>query len=175
MYSVFFVSCQRFQEMKKRSIELKWAVIFVIATLAWVLLERLAGLHDEHIHRHALYTGLFAIPAIIIYALALRHKRKVHFKGTMTYKQGLVAGLYLTVFIAILSPLTQLILFRLITPGFFANATEYAVSGGTMSRTEAEAYFNLRNYTKQAFIGALGMGLLTSAIVAFFTSRKNVR
>ena len=62
--------------MKKIQIEIKWAIIFVIMTLIWMILEKVAGLHDEHIDKHPIFTNFIAIPAIAIYVFAILDKRK---------------------------------------------------------------------------------------------------
>lgn len=36
--------------MKRYSIEVKWAFIFIGSLLIWMLLEKWAGLHDTYIH-----------------------------------------------------------------------------------------------------------------------------
>ncbi len=159
--------------MKNLKIEFKWAIIFVITTLIWMTLEKLVGLHDEHIAQHPIYTNLFAIPAIIMYVLALRDKRNNFYEGTMTYQQGFVTGLIMTVIIAVLSPLAQYIVSTVITPEYFPNAIRYAVNEGLLSQEQAEAQFNLQSYMIQGVIGALIMGVLTSAIVALFVRRRS--
>jgi hypothetical protein len=158
--------------MSKYKIEVKWAVIFVLMTLAWMVLEKLAGLHDENIDMHPVYTNFIAIPAIIIYVLALLDKRKNYYSGAMTYKQGFITGLIITAIITILSPLTQYIISTFITPDYFSNAIGYAVSEGIMTKEEAEGYFNLSNYIVQVLIGTPIMGIITTAIVAIFTRKK---
>ena len=50
--------------MKNLKLELKWAIIFVIMSLAWMVLEKLCGLHGKYIDYHLYLTNLFAIPAI---------------------------------------------------------------------------------------------------------------
>ena len=102
--------------MKKIKIEIKWAILFSITLLVWMVLEKLVGLHSQHIDKHMIYTNFFAIPAIIIYVLALRDKRKNFYEGVMTYKQGFIAGIIITVIVAALSPLTQYITSIYITP-----------------------------------------------------------
>ncbi len=158
--------------MKKLSHELKWALIFVAMSLFWVLLERLAGLHGTHIDKHAIYTNLIAIPAITVYVFALLEKKNKFYHGSMTYLQGFISGTIISVIIAILSPLTQIITSEIITPEFFPNAIKYSVSAGLMKQTEAEEYFSLENYIKVGLIGALLMGIVTTAIVAIFTRGK---
>lgn len=158
--------------MKNIKIEIKWALIFILTSLAWMALEKALGWHDEKIADHATYTNIFAAPAIAIYVFALLDKKKNYYHGSMTYKNGFLAGLIITLIVALFSPLTQYITSTLITPDYFSNVIEYAVSSGTMTQTDAEAYFNLKSYMVQSLIGAAIMGIITSAVVAFFTKSK---
>lgn len=158
--------------MGNLKIEIKWALTFAVISLLWMWLENSLGLHAEKIADHAMYTSFFAIPAITLYVLALLDKRKNHYHGEMTYKQGLISGIVITIFVAILSPLTQYITTTFISPEYYGNAIAYSVSIGEMTQAEAERYFNLQSYIIQAFFGALVMGVVTSAIVAIFTRRN---
>lgn len=159
--------------MKNLKIEIKWAIIFSVIGLLWMLLEKLVGLHSTHIDKHMYLTNLFAIPAIIVMVLALKDKKKDFYAGEMTYKQGLISGIILSVFIALLSPLTQWITSTIITPEYFPNVITYSVETGYhKSIEEAEAYFNLKNYIVQSTIGALIMGILTTAIAMIFIRSK---
>jgi hypothetical protein len=50
---------------------------------------------------------------------------------------------------------------------------EYSLSTGYYeNRVDAEAYFNLKNYMIQSVVGALIMGVVTTAVVAFFLRAK---
>lgn len=158
--------------MQNIKIEIKWAVLFILMTLIWMLLEKLFGLHSTHIDKHAFVTNLIAIPAVAIYLFALLEKRNRFYKGVMTYKQGFISGLIITVIITIFSPLTQFITSNLITPEYFPNVINYAVAQGEMTQADAEKYFNLENYIIQGLIGAFAMGILTAAIIAFFVKTK---
>lgn len=160
--------------MKNLRIEVKWAVIFVLTALAWMLLERLAGLHGEHIDRHMIYTNFFAIPAITVYVLALRDKRNNFYGGVITYGQSFISGLIITALVTLANPLTQYLVSTVVTPDFFANAIDYAVRSGKMTQAEAEGYFNLGSYIMQGFIGTPVMGLITTAVVSLFIKRKAV-
>lgn len=95
--------------MNKIKIEIKWAIIFMIMVLLWMLSEKLSGLHSIYIEYHPIYTNLIAIPSFIIYFLALRDKNKNFYLGEMTYKQGLMSGIYMSLIISACSPITQLI------------------------------------------------------------------
>lgn len=159
--------------MKAIKIEIKWALIFVVMMLAWMLMEKLMGYHDEKIAQHAVITNLVAIPAILIYILALRDKRKVDYNGSMTYLQGFVSGLIITAFVTLLSPLTQYITSAYITPDYFQNVIAYSVAEGYYSQIDAEAFFNMENYMIMTVVMTPIMGVVTSAIAAlFFIGKK---
>lgn len=160
--------------MNKIRIEIKWALIFVAVFLLWMFLEKLVGLHSTHIDKHMYLTNLYAIPAIIIYVLAIKDKKKKYCHGQMTFRQGFIAGLIITVIVTLFSPLTQWVTSTIITPEYFPNVIAYSVETGYYkSLEEAEAYFNLNNYMVQSTIGAFAMGVVTSAIVAFFVRTKS--
>jgi len=158
--------------MDKYKVEIKWAFIFIGMMLTWMVLERLSGLHSTHIDKHAIFTNFIAIPAIAIYVLALLDKRKTDYGGFMTYKQGFMAGLIITVIVTIFSPLIQILISTVISPEYFANVIEYVVQEGKMTQQEAEDYFNLQSYLVQVLIGTPFMGLITTAIVAIFTKKS---
>ncbi len=158
--------------MKKYSIEIKWAFLFIIMTFVWIFIEKLAGLHSEHIDKHPVYTNFIAIPAILIYLLAMYDKRKNYYSGQMSWKQGFVCGLIITAIVTVLSPVTQVIVSEVISPEFFPNVIKYSVSSGALKQEEAEQYFNLKNYIIQGLIGAPVMGIVTSVITAFIAKSK---
>src|SRR5690554_2986428 len=159
--------------MEQIRIEIKWALIFVGMSLLWMLGEKLVGLHSTHIDLHMYLTNLFAIPAILVYVLALKEKKRKTYHQQMTFKQGFISGLIITLIVTLFSPLTQWIISTVITPEYFPNVIAYSVETGYhKSLAEAEAYFNLKNYIVQSTIGALVMGTITSAIVAFFLRTK---
>ena len=159
--------------MKNTKTEIKWALIFVVMSLLWMLLEKLVGLHSTHIDKHMYLTNLYAIPAIVVYVLALKDKKKKDYNGQMTYKQGFISGLIITVIVALFAPLTQWITSTIITPEYFPNVIAYSIETGYhKSLEEAQAYFNLKNYIVQSVVGAIVMGVVTSAIVAIFVRTK---
>ncbi len=159
--------------MKSIKTEIKWAVIFSIMTLLWMFLEKLIGLHSTHIDKHMYLTNLYAIPAILIYVLALKDKKKNIYGGKLTYKKGLISGIILTLIITIITPLTQWITSYIITPEYFHNVIKYSLETGYYnSLEEAEAFFNYKNYAIQGFIWALALGLVTTLLVMIFLRSK---
>ena len=158
--------------MKTIKIEVKWALIFTAMMLLWMFGEKAFGFHDEHIELHPIVSNFVAIPAILIFVLALRDKRKRFYNGKMTYLQGFLCGFITTVFVTVLTPLTQYVTSEYITPDYFGNAIKITVEKNYMTKDAAEAYFNVKSYMVQATIGSLVMGTITSAIVAIFTQKK---
>lgn len=160
--------------MKTINIELKWAIIFSIVSLLWMLGEKLSGLHSTYIDYHLYLTNLFAIPAIVVMAMALKDKKKVYYNQRMSYLQGLSSGIVLSALIALLSPLVQWITSYVISPEYFPNVIKRSVELGYYQTTAlAEANFNYRNYAIQGVIGALLMGVVTTAIVMIFIRSKS--
>lgn len=161
--------------MKKYTIEIKWAFIFMAVLLLWMVLERAVGLHDDYIHLHPYLTMVYIIPAIWIYVLALKDKKKNFYNGKMSYKQGFVSGVIISIIVTLFSPLNQWIISEIITPDYFNNVIAHSVETGYyLTLEEAQAQFNLKNYIIQSTVWAIGMGILTSAIVALFVREKQM-
>jgi peptidoglycan/LPS O-acetylase OafA/YrhL len=158
--------------MKNLKIELKWAIVFTIALLAWMFLEKTLGWHEENIADHYWLTLLFMPIAILMYVLALREKRRRYYDKKMTWLQGFLSGLMVSVFVALLSPVAQYVTHNYITPEYFPNIIEYSVTNEIMTLKAANEYFNIQSYMLQSAIGALAIGAITSAIVAVFMRRK---
>ena len=159
--------------MKKFSIEIKWGIIFSLVSLAWMFLEKGLGWHDENISQHAIYTNLFAIVAIFLYVLDLLDKLNNLYNDRMTWSQGFISGIVISIVVAILSPMAQFITHEFITPDYFDNVIAYSVESGAMTQEAAEEYFNLTSYVIQSFFFALVVGVVTSAIVAFFVKKSS--
>lgn len=155
--------------MKTIKIEIRWALYFALMTLAWMLLEKLSGLHGKYIDYHLYLTNLFAIPAIWFMVLALKDKKKNFYHGNMSYRQGLIAGIIISAIIALLSPLTQWITTYVITPEYFPNVIKRSVElGYYKTAEEAEATFNYKKYAINSTLFAFVFGLVTTAIAMIF-------
>lgn len=151
--------------MKKRSIEIKWAIIFTLMTLFWMLGEKLAGLYSHNIAMHDSVTNFIFIPSILIYLLALREKKKKDYNGRMSYAQILISGIILSLMISLLSPLAQYITTTFIGPEYFGNAIQYAVATHQASLAEAKEYFTLETYIFQGLFWGPIMGFLITSLI----------
>jgi hypothetical protein len=155
--------------VKKFQIEIKWGILFILSGLVWMGMEKSLGWHDALLEQHASLTMFYAPIAIALYVLALRDKRRSYYQGEMTYLQGLISGLVLTLVVVLLTPLSQYISHEYISPDYFPNIIRLTVEKGEMSQAEAEIHFSLKSYIQQSVAFAAFMGLMTSSVVAFFT------
>jgi hypothetical protein len=160
--------------LAKIAIELKWALIFSVMFLAWMLAEKLAGFHDTRLDQQPMVGPLILIPSIVIYVLTLRD-RKRSLRGKMTYGRGFLSGCVLTGFVVILSPLNQLLALKVISPDYLANLIEYTVSSGTLTGEQARQQFSLGNYVVTSLVAGTLTGILFSAIIAAFTRSRDGR
>lgn len=160
--------------MTNVKIEIKWAIIFSILGLIWMLLEKLCGLHGKYIDYHMYLTNLYVIPAVWVMVLALNEKKIKFFNGQMTYKQGFFSGIILSILIAFISPLIQWIVIYIISPEYFPNVIKRSLELGYYRTIyDAKANFNYSNYAFQSVIGSLFMGIVSTAIVMIFIRSKN--
>ena len=154
--------------MNKYRTLIKWALIHSGMFLAWMIIERLAGLHSNKLAMQQVVTTFILMPSFVIYILALRETRKNVYGGKITYQQSFVSGLWLTTCIVILSPVNQMITTTIISPEYFSNLTAYVISKGIMTEEQAHKQFNNENYIIQSVIGGLITGIIFSAIISFF-------
>ena len=155
--------------MKTYKFEIKWAIVFALMTIVWMLIEKLAGLHDQHIENHAFYTKLLSIPALIVFILAMMDKRKNFYFNVFSFKKAFNMGIVLTSMIVVLIPIIYLIVLKVISPDYLTNASEYAISSGNMNEMEARNYFDFNSILLFGIITSLFSGLIISALAALIT------
>ena len=91
----------------------------------------------------------------------------------MSFKQGFISGLIISIIVTLFAPLTQWIISTIITPEYFPNVIEYSVKTGYHKTIqEAEDYFNLKNYMQQSVIASIIMGIVITLVVALFARTK---
>jgi membrane protease YdiL (CAAX protease family) len=157
--------------MKKFAVEIKWGIRYAFIWLFWLFIEKNSGYYEAKISDHALYSLLFIFITLFVYFVAVKEKKNEFFKGEMSWKQGCITGIFLTVVMTVLTPFCQIIFHKAIAPEFSPNMIEFSVSKGN-SRETAENYFNLPSYILQSVFGTLSLGVVLSAIVALFLQTK---
>ena len=160
--------------MKKFAIEIKWGIRYAFLWILWLYIEKSSGYYEAKIGDYALYSLLFYFVTFFVYYVAIKEKKKDFFMGQMSWKQGCVTGIFLTVVMTLLTPICQMIFQKAIAPEFFPNMIEYSISKGN-SREAAENYFNLSSYIIQSIFSTLSFGVVISAVVALFLQTKAKR
>jgi hypothetical protein len=159
--------------MSKFSIEIKWGVIFSAASIAWMIVEKSLGYHDNHIGLEPLFSNIFGIFAFAIFFFGILEEKKRIYKNNMTWTQGFISGVYLAFFCTAFCPVAQYIVYTFVSPDFFKNMVNYRVLHHEQTREKAEAVFNLGSYIAQAVSFTMSMGVLTAAIVALLLRTKD--
>lgn len=157
--------------MKKFAIEIKWGIRYAFLWILWLFIEKSSGYYEAKISDYALYDLLFIIVTLFVYYVAIKEKKKDFFNNEMTWKQGCVTGIFLTIVMTILTPFVLIIFHKAIAPEFFPNMIEYSVSKGN-SKEIAENYFNLSSFIIQNIFSTLSLGVVISAVVALFLQTK---
>ncbi len=157
--------------MKKFAVEIKWGIRYAFLWILWLFIEKSSGYYETKISDYALYSLLFIVVTLFVYYVAIKEKKKEFFKNDMSWKQGCVTGIFLTIVMAILTPVCQIIFHKAIAPEFFPNMIEYSISKGN-SREIAENYFNLSSFIIQNVFSTLSLGVVISAIMALLLQTK---
>ncbi len=151
--------------LKNLTTEIRWAFIFSALTILWMAIEKSLGYHGENIAGYHKFTFLFIPVTFLIYFLALRNTRNNR-GGITTYKESLVSGMLISIFIAILAPVTQMIIHNYVTPDFLSNLSHYAVSVDGIDADEADSFFTVSNYMKQTAIRAPITGTVITLLLS---------
>lgn len=161
--------------MSQYRIEIKWAIIYAAVVMAWFLGERIAGLHGRYIALQGDISLLLLIPIIVVYSFANMDKKRRFYKGEMTYLQGFLSGLRLTVCILIITPFTQLISSYLISPDFFNRMIDFSVKTGNLTPGQARRQFSYGNFVFTNLLAEIITGVPISAFVPIWTKSARER
>ncbi|MDH4298999.1 MAG: DUF4199 family protein [Cyclobacteriaceae bacterium] len=79
--------------------EIKWGIILFIATLLWVIFEKLIGWHAERISQHARYSIIYDFVFLLVYAIAFREEYRKRPGTLLKWNQGFKFGVGITIII----------------------------------------------------------------------------
>lgn len=160
--------------MKDFKIEIKWAVIFSVVTLLWLVFEKMIGLHDQHLDNQMRYMAILGILYLALYYLGLRDK-KVHFYGgSINFKEGLKFALVMSLATALLAIIVQYIFITVISPEYMPNMIKYMVAHGRFDQKSAENFYTMANQMKNSAYTNLVMGVFFGAISAALQKNKGI-
>lgn len=156
--------------MSNVKIEAKWGIIlglvtFVVFFLSKILGWQTAATFDKHL---SIAFGAFLIGNLGCLFLGLKEKREKDLGGVMTYIQGIKSGAIITVIAAIMGSLLLFVFANFLNPNFLPAMTEFSISKGEM---EAGQVMTITAFLSQFFTHSLIIGIVFSAIVAFFTKK----
>lgn len=160
--------------MNKFRIEFRWAIYYTFLSILWFQLEKSLGFHDQNIDNQPYITNLFYVIIFIIYIFALIDKKKNYFKGVMTWQQGLISGVVLSVLAMILSPFAIYFKLKYINPNFFEQMIKASISRG-IKLENAEALFNMKSYITLGVVDCLSFGIIFAALASAITKSKNIK
>lgn len=158
--------------MRNYSIELKWAVIYVVASFIWIFIQKGLGFFDVNISAHLFFSVLIVLILFPLFYFAQTDKKKNFLNGTMVWKQGFLSGCIIIVIATLFVPLLNYLTYEIIAPDFFDKAIAFYTKNGKISASDAATRFNLKSYILQGVSDNLSFGIIFSAIVAFFTKSK---
>lgn len=158
--------------MKNYTIEIKWALIYVIISFIWIFIQKYLGFFDENISMHLFFSVLIVFILIPLFLLAQTDKKKNFLNGKMTWKQGFISGGIIIVMATLFVPLLQYLTYEVINPDFFSKTIALYTQSGKMTAIDAATRFNLKSYIIQGVSDSLSFGIIFSALTAFFTKSK---
>lgn len=158
--------------MKNYSIEIKWAVIYVILSFLWIFVQKFLGFFDENISKHLFFSVLIVLILFPLFYFAQTDKKKNFLNGQMSWKQGFLSGAIIIVIATLFVPLLQYLTYEIINPDFFAKTIDFYTKNRKMDAIDAATRFNLKSYIIQGISDSLSFGIIFAAIVAFFTKSK---
>lgn len=126
-------------------IEFKWAAIYILLCIGWASLQQYMGMHT-HLIQLQPFAYLIGLPFFSMYLLTMLDERKNVYDGFLTYKEGYMAGLRLTIFILLLTPLQHYIQHTHVTPEFLHRMETHSVQTGKMTASEAARHYSQGYY-----------------------------
>lgn len=158
--------------MKDYRIELRWGLLISLVAIIWNFIEKtFLNWHDEHISsqfgNHFLMISLLYF---ICFYIALNEKKKVYYKGKITWRRAFASGAIIAILIALLSPLVVFFNYHYISPEYFDNMISYQTQKEKfpMSSEGAREIFNMKSFMFiEGFSLNLCLGFLISTILAF--------
>jgi hypothetical protein len=158
--------------MKQFSIEFRWAFTFLLAQTLWIMLEKTLGFHDEKIQFQPLFSMLFVFVLLIIYVISLREKKAKAYNGNMTWREGFVSGLMLTLIIALFTTMTEYTKHHVISPYFLENMKALILKENKMSAENANQFFTFSNTLSQSIFYTISIGVVITSTISWIIKSK---
>lgn len=153
--------------------EIKFAILYVLASFIWSCIEYLTGLESTHINLHPYFvTPFYILLTAVIYVLAVREKR-ASLGGRITFSKAVVTGIILSLLILVLNPISFYVFNTFINPDFFKDFAQYKIHTENMTKESADAYYNFNNLLIRGSLYRCVMGIVATFLTSWF-SKKNI-
>jgi hypothetical protein len=162
------------------SLELKWGVMIGAANMVWLYLSYYLGMHESGLVMIQVMTLISVLISVIGYLLALRALAKKF--PEIEYLEGIRSGAIIAGVVALFAAVAQVGYFKLVNPGFTDQMVEltrsYYLESG-LSENEAGQFaegakktFGMVSYMIQSALGAVIIGMISTAIMMLFLRRR---
>ena len=133
----------------------------LIACLAWM---EISG-QNSSFDKSPLTPLLIIIAQALIWYIGIAAKKKL-LKNTISFKQGFVEGLKISLVFATVSSLIVLFYYKIVNPGIVASVKEAYMMKGASDQAAIHVDMLMQFVTSMIF------GIVSSAIIAFFLKSK---
>jgi len=157
--------------MNKFKIEFKWAIYYTFLGIIWFKLENYLGFHGEGVANQAVFSNLIYLFIFGIYILFLMDKKKNYYNGIMTWQQGLISGVVLSVLAMILAPFAIYFKLKYVNPNFFEQMIQASTKRG-INLENAEALYNMKAYITLGVVDCLSFGIIFAALASSIVKSK---
>ena len=163
------------------SLELRWGIIIGLANLVWLYLSCFLGMHDQGLGMIQVMTLVSVLISVFGFLFALRAlMRQV---PETQYLEGVRAGAIIAGTVAVIAAVAQVGYFKVINPGwtdYMVEMTRAHYLESWLSENESAEFaegarktFGLPSYMLQSALGALLIGMMSTAIIMAFLTKRN--
>lgn len=143
----------------------KYGLILTGTIVVWLAVMHSLGAYSAQKTEMSIVDYFYVlVPAIVLY-LGIKEKKKMS-KNRLTYKEGVIEGLRISVIYGVLSPIVFYLYYTLVNP----DAIQFAKKAyGMMQFSDREVMF--ADLAVQFVFSILG-GLIMSLVISYFLSKK---
>ena len=143
----------------------KYGLILACVLVLCLLIMEVTGQNDSFDEKSPLFVIYQFIAPAVVWYLGIKAKKKM-LKNKLTFKQGLIEGIKISLVFAIVSPFIFLAYYTLVNPGILNFVrTVYGLTGANDS-------FVIAVDMGMQFVVSLIFGTLYAAIISFFMKSK---
>lgn len=156
---------------------IKWALMGSMASLLWLVIEYVVGLHDQYIDYYPIATNFSFIVPIYTYMRTVEDAKLLH--SNLDFKKAFTQCLFGVIVYTLLAPVVMFVFLKYVNPEFFPHFIQHATANADkMGFTKERAYqsamhiYNFPFYMLQNILIVFCSGLIIGAIVSYVQTKK---